>query len=281
MFFIDSHCHLNLPKIAEEEADKDRTIEIQRSATAIIDRAHKANVKYMLTIGTELSDVEEIKTIANGHENIFRSVGIHPQEAQKHYSQFQLVEIEKIIKEHCSLPKTVAIGEIGLDYYFERETEAQQKEIFRLQMALAKEFKTPVVIHSRNAVNDTIDILREFSGTRGVIHCFSGEKDFAKKSLDLGFYISISGIVTFKSGNELREAVKFIPYDRLLIETDSPFLAPVPLRGKTNEPSFIPYIAQKIAEIKGMDIEKVAEETSNNFFELFNKATNGNCLKLN
>ena len=139
-------------------------------------------------------------------------------------------------------------------------------------MDLAKECGSPVVIHSRDAANDTVDVLSEHAGARGVIHCFSGEMDFAKKSLDLGFYISVSGVVTFKNANELRESIKFVPLDRLLIETDSPFLAPAPFRGKINEPAFVAYVAKMVAEVKGVDVETIAEMTSNNFFRLFDKA---------
>ena len=274
MFLIDSHCHLNVLKFAtkkDEEESEEEFLE-RYSVDAIIQRAHKASVKYMLAIGTELTDVDEIRNIADNHENIFRSVGIHPQEAQKHCSNYSHDEIAEIIKKHSALPKTVAIGEIGLDYHFERESELQQKELFHLQMDLAKECGLPVVIHSRDATNDTVAVLSEHAGARGVIHCFSGELDFARKSLDLGFYISISGVVTFKNANELRESIKFVPLDRILIETDSPFLAPTPFRGKINEPAFVAYVAEKVAEVKGIDVETIAEATSNNFFRLFDKA---------
>lgn len=274
MFLIDSHCHLNVPKFATKKDEKESEKEFleKYSVDAIIQRAHEAGVKYMLAIGTELTDVEEIRNTADSHERIFRSVGIHPQEAQKHCSNYTHDEIAKIIKEHSALPKTVAIGEIGLDYHFERESEPQQKELFHLQMDLAKECGLPVVIHSRDAANDTVDVLSEHAGARGVIHCFSGELDFAKKSLNLGFYISVSGVVTFKNANELRESIKFVPLDRLLIETDSPFLAPAPFRGKINEPAFVAYVAKMVAEVKGVDVETIAEATSNNFFRLFDKA---------
>ena len=181
MFLIDSHCHLNVPKFATKKDEKESEKEFleKYSVDAIIQRAHEAGVKYMLAIGTELTDVEEIRNIADSHEHIFRSVGIHPQEAQKHCSNYTHDEIAKIIKEHSALPKTVAIGEIGLDYHFERESEPQQKELFHLQMDLAKECGLPVVIHSRDAANDTVEVLSEHAGARGVIHCFSGEMDFA------------------------------------------------------------------------------------------------------
>ena len=274
MFFIDSHCHLNVPKFATKKDEKESEEEFleKYSVDAIIQRAHEAGVKYMLAIGTELTDVEEIRNIADSHEYLFRSVGIHPQEAQKHCSHYTHDEIAKIIKEHSALPKTVAIGEIGLDYHFERESEPQQNELFHLQMDLAKECGLPVVIHSRDAANDTVDVLSEHAGARGVIHCFSGEMDFAKKSLDLGFYISVSGVVTFKNANELRESIKFVPLDRLFIETDSPFLAAAPFRGKINEPAFVTYVAKMVAKVKGVDVETIAETTSNNFFRLFDKS---------
>lgn len=273
MFFVDSHCHLTVPRFVERKSDSEDEEEFRRkyAVDAIIERAHAAGVKYMLAIGTELSDVEEIRAIAEMHKNVFRSAGIHPQEAAKHLQLFDHAEISRIIKEQCALPKTVAIGEIGLDYHFERETEAEQKDLFHFQLDLAKECGLPVSIHSRDAADDTIAVLSDHRDVCGVIHCFSGERDFARKALDLGFYISISGIVTFKKADELRESIKFVPADRLLIETDSPFLAPVPYRGKINEPAFVMRVAERVAEVRGTTVTAIAQETSDNFFRLFSK----------
>ena len=273
MLFVDSHCHLTVPRFVERKDENEDEEEFFRkyAVDAIIERANAVGVKYMLAIGTELSDVEEIREIADTHKHVFRSVGIHPQEAAKHLQLYKREEIARIIKEHCALPKTVAIGEIGLDYHFERETEPQQKDLFHFQLDLAKECNLPVSIHSRDATNDTIAVLSDHRNVCGVIHCFSGEKEFARKALDLGFYISISGVVTFKKADELRESIKFIPTDRLLIETDSPFLAPAPFRGKINEPAFVGYVAEKIAEVRETTVERIAQETSDNFFRLFSK----------
>ncbi|MBR1735103.1 MAG: TatD family hydrolase, partial [Alphaproteobacteria bacterium] len=271
---VDSHCHLTVSRFVDhpKNEENDKSFIEKYSVDSIVKRANAANVKYMLAIGTELSDVDEIREISESYKNVFRSVGIHPIEAQKTLMAFTQDEIVNTIKNHSELSKTIAIGEIGLDYHFEKNSEFQQKQLFRLQLELAKECKLPVSIHSRDAITDTISILEDYPGVQGVIHCFSGEKDFARRSLDLGFYISISGVVTFKNANELRESLKFIPLDRLLIETDAPFLAPVPFRGKINEPAFVVYTATKIAEILNNNIEEIAQITTENFFKLFNKA---------
>jgi TatD DNase family protein len=250
-----------------EKSNDDRTIKYD--VASLINRASAANVQYLLAIGTELSDVEELQSIVDQFENVFKTVGIHPLDAKSHKTIFNNNEISRIINECCVLSKTVAIGEIGLDYHYEKESEKQQKELFNLQLELARKNNLPVVIHSREAYQDVIDILKDHCGVTGVIHCFSGEKDFAIKALDLGFYISISGAITFKNAIELQETVKLIPLEKMLIETDSPFLAPAPFRGKPNEPAFIPYIAQKISELIEKPIEIIAKHTSKNFFELF------------
>ncbi|MDR3186866.1 MAG: TatD family hydrolase [Holosporaceae bacterium] len=270
MFFVDSHCHLLFPKFRSMSENLD----VERySVAAVIDRAAKADVKYLMAIGTELADLEEIRSLADTHENVFRTVGIHPLEAAKHHGAFRSEEMAKIIRREAALPKTIGIGEIGLDYHYEKESQKQQKELLRLQLDLAEECRLPVVIHSRDAYPDVISILREYPGVTGVIHCFSGEEDFARKALDLGFYISISGVVTYKNAAELRETLKLIPLDRMLLETDAPFLAPVPHRGGINEPAFIPHIAEKISELLNIQIATLAQQTSENFFRLFSRCT--------
>jgi TatD DNase family protein len=269
MFFVDSHCHLIFSKFDNRALPKS----IVYNVSSVIKRAIDANVKYMMTVGTELSDVEELQAVVDEHENIFRTVGIHPLEAKKHRESYKDNEIIWIIQKHAVMRKTLAIGEIGLDYHYERDSERQQKELFHLQLALAQECRLPVVIHSREANDDIIEILKDYTGITGVIHCFSGEKDFANKALDLGFYVSISGVVTYKNATELQENIKYIPLDRLLIETDAPFLAPVPFRGNPNEPSFIPYIAGKISELMKIPLEIISQKTSENFFTLFAKSS--------
>lgn len=274
MFFVDSHCHLMVSRFVAKKDEKQTEGEFkqQYSVDAIIDRAHAAGVEYMLAIGTELCDIDEIRKIADSYENIFRTVGIHPQEAQKHCKEYSNSEISAIIDAQCALPKTVAIGEIGLDYHFERESERQQKDLFHLQLEIAEKRELPVVIHSRDAADDTIAILQEHPKVCGVIHCFSGDENFAHKSLDLGYFISMSGIITFKNATELREVLKIVPLNRLLIETDAPFLAPVPHRGKINEPAFVVHVAETVARELQIDVAQVAETTSTNFFKLFEKA---------
>lgn len=268
--FVDSHCHLNLKSPTSKTAEEERKIsEGYYSPEPLIRRANEAGVRCMLTICTVLSEADIVQNIADTHEGVFCSVGIHPQEARRHYEEFSEVDITRIIKKHASNPKTVAIGEVGLDYHFEKESEKFQKDLFEMQLDLAAECRLPVSIHSRDAIDDTIAILKNHPNVQGVIHCFSGEMDFAKNSLDLGYYIGVGGSLTFKNSNMLRETVKLIPSDRLLLETDSPFLAPVPMRGKINEPAFIPIIAEKVAELLGTTKEDIGEKTFKNFCSVF------------
>ena len=225
----------------------------------------------MVTIGTELSDIDELKEISDNHKNIFRTIGIHPENAHDHLQKFSVKEIKKIIFQNQSAAKVIGIGEIGLDYHTTDEYADEQKLLFTTQIEIANASHLPICIHSRAAESDTIEILKKYPDTVGIMHCFSGSREFAQKSLDLGFHISISGIVTFKKAAELQEIVKFVPLDRLLIETDAPFLAPTPFRGKINEPAYVSYTAQKISEILNLPPEKIAEQTSENFFKLFPK----------
>lgn len=271
--FVDSHCHLNLEN--PNLKDTEKATEVNReyySVDTLVKRAKDTGVKCMLTICTVLAEADLVQSIANFHVGVFCSVGVHPQEAQKHHEMFSENDMKQMIEEHATQEKTVAIGEIGLDYHFEKESEKYQKDLFEMQLDLAEKYGLPVSVHSRDAVDDTISILKNHPKVQGVIHCFSGEAGFASDTLDLGYYIGVGGTVTFKNSNLLRETVKFIPKDRLVVETDSPFLAPVPMRGKTNEPAFIPLIAQKIAEIWDTTTECVGEATSCNFFNLFKKA---------
>jgi TatD DNase family protein len=226
----------------------------------------------MLAVGTELSDVSELQSITEKYPNVFRTVGIHPLEAKNHCQSYSREEISRVIRDNCAHPKTAGIGEIGLDYHYEKESKKQQDELFNLQLELAEECGLPVSIHSREASDDTIDVLKNHPEVTGVIHCFSGEKRFAEEALDLGFYISISGVVTYKKAAELQDSLKYIPLDRLLIETDCPFLAPVPFRGKPNEPAFVIYAAEKISDLLNLPLEEVADLSSQNFFRLFKKA---------
>lgn len=267
--YIDSHCHLAFDQIGEF-ADYNRAM---YAVKQLIERANNVGVKYLLTIGTKLSDIEEIREISDSNKNVFRTVGIHPLEAKGHIEKYSISEIEDIITESIAKSdlKLAGIGEIGLDYHYGKESQELQQKFFDLQVDLAQKSNLPVCIHSRDAEEDTIAILKNYPGIRGVIHCFTGSEKFAFDSLDLGFYISASGIITFKKSNELRETIRKVPFDKLLIETDAPFLAPVPCRGKTNEPAFVIHTAEKVAEILRKSSEEVAKKTSENFFNLYTR----------
>lgn len=242
------------------------------SVDGLLMRANSAGVKYVLNIGTELLDIDEMRSISASHGGVFHTIGIHPLEAQRHAQQYSLQDIADILNRNCNGEKLVGIGEIGLDYYYTRESEQEQKKIFELQMDIATKHDFPVVIHSRDAETDTLAILRNHKNARGVIHCFSGSRDFALKALDLGFYISFSGIVTFKNSTAMQRIVGDVPSNRLLVETDAPFLAPDPFRGKINEPAFLVHTAKKIAELRQTTEEQIARLTAENFFDLFSKA---------
>lgn len=253
---VDSHCHLNFPEFAQD-------------LTQVIENAHAQNIKYMLTVNTRLAESLDIQKIAESYSNIFCSVGVHPHDS-KDYNDATLIEK---LKTHAAHPKVVAFGETGLDYYYNKSDADAQINCFNMHLDVSKELNLPVIIHTRNADEDTLSCLDAHPNTRGVFHCFSGSSEFAKQGLDRGLYISFSGIITFKNATELREAVKFVPLDRILVETDSPFLAPIPHRGKRNEPAFTRFVAEMVAELKDISLEEVAEATTKNFFELFNKAT--------
>lgn len=273
MIFVDSHCHLDLSGFEEFLKPRlaGKTLEYY-NVDLLVDRAFQADVKYMLNIGTHLSDVDKLTEISDKFSNVFRSIGIHPEYAKEHCEKFSFDEMREVFRRCCSLDKTVAIGEIGLDYYVSKDVE-QQKKIFSLQLELAEEFNLPVSVHSRDAWADTMEILEAHPKVTGVIHCFSGGKKFAEKLLKTSFCFGIGGTLTFKKNTIFQETVRdILPLDRILIETDSPFLAPVPFRGKLNEPAFVVHVAEKIAELKDISVEQVANQTSKNFFGLFNKA---------
>lgn len=251
---IDSHCHLNYEPMCD---DLDN----------VIKRAHDNNVKLMQTICTKLSEFEKIKAIANKYSNVYCSVGVHPHEVENE----GVVAIDRL-KELASDSKVIGIGETGLDFYYEHSPRDIQKESFRNHIAVSRDLSLPIIVHTRDAEKDTIEILssemkkNEFPG---LIHCFSGSDDLAKASLDLGLYISISGIITFKNALDLREAVKKVPIERLLVETDAPFLAPVPMRGKKNEPAYVKYVVECLAELFGKTPSYIADKTTENFLKLF------------
>lgn len=269
--FIDSHCHI-------DGTAYDRFLEGREifhppafyNPEAILSRAKKANVQILLTIGTQISDIDEMSKIVDSYNEIFMTVGIHPEYAKEHLQKFSKEEIQQLFEECCKSKKTVGIGEIGLDYFTNKDID-EQKDLFDFQLSLAEQFKLPVSIHTRESWIDTMDLIEVHRDTRGIIHCFSGEENLAKRAIDADYLLGIGGVVTFKNSLALQEAVKWIPLESIVLETDAPWLAPVPFRGKVNEPSFIPNIAEKIAEIKCVSIEKVEEITTKNFLKLFKK----------
>ncbi len=256
---IDSHCHLDyLQREGLELAD-------------VVARAEAAGVAGMVTIGTKLSEIETVIAIAERFDRVWCSVGVHPHEAaeQGQSTPDRLLALAK----H---PKVVGIGETGLDYFYEHSPRAEQRESFRAHIAAARVSGLPLIVHSRDADEETLEILGDEQAKgafTGVIHCFSSGPELAKGALDLGMMISLAGILTFKKAESLRETAAEVPMDRLLVETDSPYLAPVPHRGKQNEPAFVKHTAQVLAEVKGVDPEEIAQTTTENFFRLFSRAS--------
>jgi TatD DNase family protein len=254
---VDSHCHLDYPDFAEEGVEE------------IVKRAQAAGVSHFLTICTEIAKFPGVLATAEKFPFMHCTVGTHPHHAAEevNVTAAQLVELSKNVK-------VAGIGETGLDYYYNHSPKEEQQQIFARHIEAAVEINLPLVIHTRDADDDTIRIMREAGQgrARGVMHCFSGGQTLAEKSLELGFYISFSGIVTFKKAEELREVVKHVPLDRILVETDSPYLAPVPHRGKRNEPAFVVHTAQAVAELKGVSAAEIGDVTTRNFFTLFDRA---------
>jgi TatD DNase family protein len=252
---VDSHCHLDFLDFGAERE-------------AIITRARSAGVETMLTISTRLDQFGGVLAIAEGHDGIWCSVGAHPHDAKDHaaLAAQQLVALSV----H---PKVVGIGETGLDFHYDLSPRDIQKRVFRAHIGASRETGLPLVIHSREADREVARILQEERPPPGVMHCFSSGRSLADAALALGFYISISGIVTFRNAAELRDIVRDLPLDRLLVETDAPYLAPVPYRGKRNEPAFVAATAAAVAELKGIEPEHLAQITSANFFRLFSKAS--------
>lgn len=254
--FIDSHCHLNGETFATDLDD-------------VLKRAQDAGVHQCMTICTSLEEADEVLTLATSRQ-LFCSIGVHPHEADKVENLSTLPDTLNHYGQHASVK---ALGETGLDYYYEHSLRDLQKEAFRAHIAVAQELDLPLIVHTRDAEKDTIAILKENRGqVRGVIHCFSGTQALADAALDLGFYISFSGILTFKKADDLREIAKTVPLNRMLIETDAPYLAPVPYRGKRNEPSFVVKVAETLAEIKGLTVEEIGKITTQNYEELFLKS---------
>ena len=253
---IDTHTHLDDPRY---DADRDTTIE----------RARQAGVGAFVTIGCDLATSRSAVTLADHHPDIYASIGVHPHEV-KHIADGWYDELRRLAQNQ----KVVAYGEIGLDYHYNHSTPKEQRERFREQVQLARELRLPVIIHTREAQDDTISILKEEKAAEvgGVFHCFSGDAWLAKDALDLGFYLSFSGILTFQNASMLRDIAKQTPLDRVLIETDCPYLTPVPHRGKRNEPAFVSHVAQQLAEIHPeLSLDQISQATTENAKRLFTK----------
>jgi len=253
---IDSHCHLDYSNLYDKLDD-------------VVKRAEHNQVKYLLTICTTLESFKKIKLIVDKYKNIYGTFGIHPHETKKYTN----IDSKFILNLKNQFKKIIGIGETGLDFYYNHSDKKIQKKSFVEHIRSAVDLNIPVIVHSRNAEMDTYEILkseRKNSNLKILVHCFTGSKDFAKKLIDINCYISVSGIITFKNTAEFRDTVSFIPLENLLVETDSPYLAPVPYRGKSNEPSYIVYTVEKLSQIKDVSRESVMTNTTNNFKKLFN-----------
>jgi TatD DNase family protein len=254
---VDSHCHLDFPEFSAE-------------LDAVVGRARDAGVKTCVSIGTTLERFPNVLRVAERFDNVWCSVGIHPHEAQKEF----LGDASPLL-EHTGHKKVAGIGETGLDYYYEHSPREQQQGNFRTHIEAARQTGLPLIVHTRDAEDDTIAILREEMAKgpfTGLVHCFTGTQRLADAALELGLFISVSGIATFKKSDALRAVLARVPLDRLLVETDAPYLAPAPHRGKRNEPAFVVNTAAALAEVKGVSPDEIAAATTDNFFRLFTRA---------
>lgn len=249
---VDSHCHLDFPELADR-------------IDQVIDSMMHANVGAALCIGVSLEQMPKVQALAEKHRNLYATVGVHPE-----HQDCLEPDVETLLR-FADHPKVLGIGETGLDYFWHKDKPEWQRERFRVHIRAAKACGKPLIIHTRDSAADILQILRVegADSVGGVMHCFTETREVAEKALDMGFYISFSGIVTFKNAHELKETAKIVPMDRLLVETDSPFLAPVPHRGKTNEPAFVRHVANEIAALKGIGIDEVESQTTENFCKLF------------
>jgi len=256
---VDSHCHLDRLQLSPYENGLDDAVAA----------ATERGVSAMLCVCISEENKDAVVSIAERYSHIYASVGVHPSDvADASVAESELISWSK----H---KKVVALGETGLDYYHTDETKAVQLESFTVHLSAASKLNLPVIVHTRNAREDTIDLIRKHGNVNsaGVLHCFTESWEMAKQALDLNYYISLSGIVTFKNAGELKEVAKQVPIERLLVETDSPYLAPVPYRGKPNEPKYVREVAEYIAELRGISYEALAEATTQNFYRLFSKAS--------
>lgn len=257
--FIDSHCHIDFPELAQRLPE-------------ILTNMEKNQVSHALCVAVDLADFPRVKALAESYPHLFASVGVHPD-----YEDTQEPDLATLL-ELADHPKVIAIGETGLDYYRLQGDLEWQRQRFRTHIQASRACRKPLIIHTRAAAEDTLRIMREEGagtdqgGVAGVMHCFTEAMDVAWAAVEMGFYISFSGIVTFKSAKELQEVAKAMPLERILIETDSPYLAPVPYRGKQNEPAFVRHVAEFIADLRGIPLAEVQQASSANFFNLFSTA---------
>ena len=252
--FVDSHCHLDFPELTSRLPEVLAAMQANR-------------VTHALCVSVSLATLPRVLQLAESHDNLYASVGVHPD--HKDDPQPATAELTAL----AAHPRVVAIGETGLDYYWHKDDPEWQRERFRAHIRAARESGLPLIIHTRDAAADTLAILREedAGAVGGVMHCFTESREVAEAAMELGFFISFSGIVTFKNAKALKEVARAVPLERMLIETDAPYLAPVPHRGKLNEPAFVRHVAEEVARLKGVDVEAVAEATSRNFFRLFKR----------
>lgn len=253
--FVDSHCHLDFPDLAN-------------NLDGLLANMQTNQVTHALCVGVNLEHFPRVRALAELHQNLFASVGVHPD-----YEDTEEPEVEQL-SELANHPKVVAVGETGLDYFRLKGDLEWQRDRFRRHIRAAKQCGKPLIIHTRAAAEDTLRIMEEEKADKvgGVMHCFTESWEVAQRALDLNFYISFSGIVTFKNAAVIKEVAKKVPTDRMLIETDSPYLAPVPHRGETNQPAFVRHVAEEIARLRDMDVAEIAKVTTNNFFNLFKVA---------
>jgi len=255
---VDSHCHLDYKGLAEDRV-------------GVVTRARAAGVVRMVNIGTTRREFEQVRATSEEFDDVYCSVGVHPHHVQEDGETLSADDVVALTKH----PKVVGIGETGLDYFYNKGPRERQHESFREHIRAGVTTGLPIIVHSRDAEEDTIKILKEEGAgqtkPKGVLHCFSSRRILAEEALKIGFYISLSGILTFKKSQELRDIARDVPLDRLLVETDSPFLAPEPFRGKPCEPAYVTQTARVLADIKGVSFEEISCQTTENFFHLFNK----------
>lgn len=260
--WVDSHCHLSIKDYGENLEN-------------VIQRAREAGIEHFLMISCDLCEISPMLTLAGAHPDISITAGIHPHEATQTLKDHKPQAIYDHLKDAAGHTKVVGFGEMGYDFYYSHSDPEDQEKLFDLQLQLAQELQMPVSIHTRDAEKETLNHLKKYPNIQGVIHCFSGTDFLARGALDLGFYISLSGILTFPKAAALREIAASLPMDRLLLETDCPFLTPVPHRGEKNEPAHLIHTAKVLADIKGVDVSDLAKATTENFYRLFSKARMG------